>query len=145
MVSHRKFGSRWSKLSKLIPGRSENSIKNHWNSTKRHLIAKLNKPGRLFSNRNGHSVLHDYILSIIDPSHNPPPPSSLSPPPEEEEMQASVDSNEYNGGSPVLVPPVSSYDFQDKLVQYRCPNCFFTLLPQKLTGETATTTRRFSL
>ncbi|KAK0586318.1 hypothetical protein LWI29_004938 [Acer saccharum] len=58
--AHVEIGNKWAEIAKRLPGRTENSIKNHWNATKRRQFSKR----KCRSKYPRGSLLQDYIKSL---------------------------------------------------------------------------------
>ncbi|KAI4320648.1 hypothetical protein MLD38_034105 [Melastoma candidum] len=84
VTAHVMMGNKWAEMSKFIPGRSENSIKNHWYATKRRLLSSsssssMRKPS---TDHSEPSSLEAYIGSLHPhpPKENPLVPNNKGKP-----------------------------------------------------------------
>lgn len=118
------IGSRWSIIAAQLPGRTDNDIKNYWNTKLKKKLAGLpsfphhpslqqrTQQNPIIASFASHANSHAHAHPLLSSSSTPPPSSSLSPP-----SQSSLSNSNYFTSLAGLEQSISYYSSSPNLQQ----------------------------
>ncbi|KAK7354048.1 hypothetical protein VNO80_19504 [Phaseolus coccineus] len=123
--AHAEIGNKWAEIAKRLPGRTENSIKNHWNATKRRQYSKR----KCRSKYPRGTLLQEYIKSL-NLDKNPPRDYRRK-----SCANYATPMNIKTSTSKATAPALPQTVFQFCATECLAPNSDFNVVPDFLFGE----------